>query len=120
MADIPANLITGATLNSVQNEVIENRTQINQNINLLPTSFIKSVQRGVTILGMNVSSLAITLLAVDPAKTIVNLLGYRNQDYPTYRADLYLSNATTLTVSAQATGYQVNSMRVSWEVIEFV
>lgn len=120
MADIPAHLITGATLNSLQNEVLENRNQLNQNFGLLPVSFIKSVQRGLTTLGHNVGSLKLTISEVNPSKTIVNLISYRNDVYPDFQGEVYLLDSRSLQFLNTRSGFNINSMRYSWEVIEFV
>ena len=120
MADIPASAITGATLNSIQNAVIENRTHTEQALNVLPVSPVKSIQRGKTTLGMNVHSLEVTIQEVNPNKAVVNLISYRNDHYPDYQGEMSLQNSTTLLFSNPGTGYKINSMRYSWEVIEYV
>lgn len=120
MADIPASAITGATLNSIQNTVKANQVDTMQAIGLLPISFIKSIQRGRTTLGTAVNRLDIPIQEVDPNKTQVNLISYRNDEFDAFQGEAWLTDATTLTFSNQASGSKVNSMRYSWEVIEFV
>jgi len=120
LADIPASAITGATLNSIQNAVIANRTHTEQALNTLPVSPIKSIQRGRLTVGTAIRVLNITIQEVNPDKTMVNLISYRNDDFPTYQGEVWLTDATTLTFSNRATGGKTNSMRYSWEVIEYV
>lgn len=88
-------------------------------INNLSLSPIKSVQRGVTNLGTGVSFLGVAINAVDPAKTVVHMLGYRNATYKDFRAWIALDNSTQIGIRCDSTNVQVSTMTVSWEVIEY-
>ena len=71
---------------------------------------IKSIQRGDT--SVSSTNLAVTISAVDPAKTICNMLTVGGSTV-FYR--MVLTNATTITFTRTA----ATAANVSWEVIEY-
>jgi hypothetical protein len=80
-----------------------------------PVSPIKSIQRGVIIIGSGISSQTATITAVNTAKAQCNFLGCYT-DTATVAAFLTLTDSTTVT------GNKITStgnIRVSFEVIEW-
>ena len=79
---------------------------------------IKSIQRGMSTLSLFVNSLAVTISAVDPAKTELRLLGYTTDpNDPNVRPSrIELTNATTITVTRATNG--AGPTTVSWELTE--
>ena len=79
---------------------------------------IKSIQRGVSTLSTFVNSLAVTISAVDPAKTELRLLGYTTDpaDSKVRLSRIELTNATTITVTRAEVS--AGPSTVSWELTE--
>jgi c-di-GMP-binding flagellar brake protein YcgR len=78
-------------------------------INVLTPTGIKSIQRGTV--SMSSTTVSATISSVNTSRTELRHLGY-NSSNP--GCSIVLTNATTITCAAQATGGTV-----SWELTEF-
>lgn len=82
---------------------------------------VKSVQRGTILMAPNVIATSVTIAAVNPSKTMVNLLGFSVDEVRTALTSTFmrieLSSSTTVSLLKEFG--TVSATRVSYEVIEF-
>ncbi len=80
-----------------------------------PASSIKSVQSGTASLTSGVTSLSITISAVNTGRSRLELLGQSVSADAKDQAIVVLTNSTTIDVSRQSS---VGSVNVSWRLVE--
>jgi hypothetical protein len=87
----------------------------------LPQTGIKSVQRGTFVIGVTDFSGTASINSVTTGKSFVNFLGLSLLDTSVAagRLRLELTDSTTVTANRASVGSQVNSVTVSYEVVEF-
>ncbi|RKD22461.1 hypothetical protein SAMN02745883_00684 [Caminicella sporogenes DSM 14501] len=76
---------------------------------------IKSIQRGIMVHTVPNTTTSIIINAVDPNKTMVNLLTSSADDKVDSETSIWLENSTTLKIKQHSA-----AANVSWEVIEFI
>ena len=111
-----------AAIAALQTATGEARDSILAKLGSGGSSVIKSIQRGTISHGVSSSEVTATINAVNTAKTMLNLLGCRNNasdtDDDKYKfAHIELKDSKTIVV--RRSGSSTVSVYVSYEVIEF-